>query len=517
MFHKALATSVLFICLLFSLSAQVEITDKADITWGAEGRIGKKDEFKDLISSGDHLYSLVDEGRKAVLIQYDNKLKEKKSLDIDYRINRTSYAYVKSFQLGDRLYFLYREESRSSNMVSLATFYVDLTSMTSDFNPVEIAKVNYSEDGGLSIHPIVSEDEENVAFIIDSHVYHGGPLHFDVQYLTKDLSKVWEKKDIEFKGRQEAHFSFKDFALKEDGTLFMLGKEYPNGNSEKGSNTTVELNFVMLKIFDQGESMEELILDVPSKTITSARFGNLNDGNIVVGGLYSTEKSEIVEGAFLHYIDKESLEILRLAKRAVSSSELESKKYASYYEGNGYTSFYVRDIFVDDQNNVKFVAEQEELTIIVTRSTDANGHSTTSYDYHYYFSNLLVVSATPEGEINWITSVKKDTKTINDSGNHGSIISLYNPQKDQISFVYRTDNPDDDGGLGKLFGKDPKLSMYTTVSNEGKVSEEVLIDHNIHDYELVPARSALVKEDGKNVVVMADKKRKTQMVGVTFK
>jgi len=153
----------------------------------------------------------------------------------------------------------------------------------------------------------------------------------------------------------------------------------------------------------------------------------------------------------------------------------------------------------------------------VTRTSNGNGGYTTSYDYHYYFSNLLVISGTPEGEINWTKSVKKDTKTINDSGKHGSILSMYDSENDQLSFIYRTDNPDDDGGLGKLFGKDPKLTMYTTVSSEGKVNEEVLIDHNIHDFELVPARNAFLNEDGKNVVVMADKKRQTQLVGVKFK
>lgn len=515
MFHKILTTTTLFLCLLFSLSAQVETTDKADITWGDEGRIGKKDEFKKLISSGDHLYTLVDEGRKAELIQYDKQLKEKKSININYRLNRTSYAYVKSFQLGDRLYFIYREESRSSNMVSLASFYVDLKTMTSDFNPIEISKVNYDKDGGLSVHPIVSEDEEHVLFLIDSHVYHGGPLHFDVQLLTKDLSKVWEKKDIEFKGRQEAHFFFKGFSLREDGSLFILGKEYPNGNSESGSNTTVELNFVLLKITEEGEQIEELMLEVPKKNITSARFANLNDGNIVVGGLYTTSESNIVEGVFLNYIDKNSLEVLRVAKRAVSASDLESNKYSSHYEDNSKTSFYIRDIFVDDNNNVKFVAEQEELTVIVHRTRGANGATSTTYDYYYYFSNLLVVSATPNGEINWVQSVKKDTQTHNDKGKHGSVISLYDSNNDQLSFIYRTDNPDDDGGLGKLFGKDPKLTMYTTVSDDGKVEKEVLIDHNIHDYQLVPNRSALF-EDSRSLAVMSDKKRRTQMIGISF-
>lgn len=510
---KNLTTTLLFLCLIFPSLAQVDITDKADITWGAEGRLGKKDEFKELFSSGNHLYTLVDKGRKAELTQYNDKLKEQKTLDIDYRFGRDSYEYIKSFQLEDRLYFIYREKSRSSNMVALTSFYVNLKSMTSDFTPVEIAKVNYDKEGGLSVHPIISEDEENVMFIIDSHVYHGGPLHFDLQLFTKDLSRVWEKKDIEFKDRQEAHFSFKDFSLKEDGTFFMLGKEFPNGNSDKGSNTTVELNFVLLKISDQATSIEELVLDVPKKGIATARFGNLNDGNIVVGGLYSTDNSDIVEGAFLQYIDKESLEVLRLSKKSVNPSYLESEKFKQLHNN---TSFYVRDVFVDDENNVKFVAELEELKIIATSTSGANGATYTSYDYYYYFSNLLIVSATPKGEINWITSVKKDTKTENDGGKHGSIISMYDSKNDQLSFIYRTDNPDDDGGVGKLFGKDPKLTMYTTVSSKGNVSEEVLIDHNIHDYELMPARSSLVNND-RDIVVMADKKRRTQLVGIKFK
>jgi hypothetical protein len=62
MIYKALTTTFLILSLIFSTSAQVETTDKADITWGAEGRIGKKDEFKDLINSGDYTYTLVDEG-----------------------------------------------------------------------------------------------------------------------------------------------------------------------------------------------------------------------------------------------------------------------------------------------------------------------------------------------------------------------------------------------------------------------------------------------------------------------
>jgi hypothetical protein len=127
------------------------------------------------------------------------------------------------------------------------------------------------------------------------------------------------------------------------------------------------------------------------------------------------------------------------------------------------------------------------------------------------------VSATPEGEINWITSIKKDTKTDNDGGKHGSIISMYDKEQDQISFIYRTDHPDDDGGFGKLFGRDPKVTMYTTISKEGKVEKEVLIDHTIHDYELVPARNVFINDDSKNIVVMADKKRQTQLVGVKFK
>jgi hypothetical protein len=59
--------------------------------------------------------------------------------------------------------------------------------------------------------------------------------------------------------------------------------------------------------------------------------------------------------------------------------------------------------------------------------------------------------------------------------------------------------------------------MYTTISKEGKVEKEVLIDHTIHDYELVPARNVFINDDSKNIVVMADKKRQTQLVGVKFK
>jgi hypothetical protein len=106
--------------------------------------------------------------------------------------------------------------------------------------------------------------------------------------------------------------------------------------------------------------------------------------------------------------------------------------------------------------------------------TDVNAYGVVQPNVRnfYYYQNLLVLSISPQGSIDWHTVIRKDQVTVNDNGTYSSYIMCVTP--DKILYVYND-----------LSRKNWTLNV-TEVDEKGVASNSILVRPQNYDGRMVP-------------------------------
>lgn len=265
-------------------------------------------------------------------------------------------------------------------------------------------------------------------------------------------------KELKQKGRTQINMSYdkKSFTLEDimmvnDGKFLVLGKQYemvPTGKRNKTVRTFTK--YVFSKYDAKGKKEMDLPTDVSSHYAMSGKAIYLPDGQLSLAGFYSNDpKKKEVNGVFLHKVDVNTGTVLQSSFKELSANmldqaeedeneldkeeknarkEREKAKEKDGDEDGISRDFVIRNVEVNPVTGALYLIA--ELSRFQTWTTSHyNGKTWTSRTYYMYTnSDLLVISAGAQGQIEWINTLpKRQVETISSSG---SGLGYYSPVTD---------------------------------------------------------------------------------------
>lgn len=171
------------------------------------------------------------------------------------------------------------------------------------------------------------------------------------------------------------------------------------------------------------------------------------------------------------------------------------------------------DIVLRDDGGVVQVAEQNYTTS--NTYIDANGNSSTTYTYH--FNTLIVISISPEGEIDWSRKIPKDQAA---SLFESKWASYYMNVVNNKMYFFHNGNAknllaEDYGDLkGWNLGKKSAL-VATELNVEGYSQKDVILDANTDETIVTPM--TITKNDSDELIVFAKYKKKARYYKMIIK
>ena len=160
------------------------------------------------------------------------------------------------------------------------------------------------------------------------------------------------------------------------------------------------------------------------------------------------------------------------------------------------------------------IAEQYYVRV-VTSYDRATGNTTVRYYYHY--NDIVVISISPKGDIEWATKVPKRQTSVNDNGYYssyammitgGQLHFIYNDHK--INIVERRTNRLKNFRLSDNKG----IIALASVDPDGKVSRRPLLSNRDATTICRPKMCSQISPD--EMLIFGKRGKKTQFGSVLF-
>lgn len=192
----------------------------------------------------------------------------------------------------------------------------------------------------------------------------------------------------------------KTVEIANDGTIFLLCKLL-EGARERSPN---DARFLVFKYDPFTRQLKEIPFQLEGKFITDLQLKVDRENKLLLGGFYSLRNASQVLGMLYARLDTETDSFLVRNTQAFNDAVLSHYlKERQIERGQELSNFYLDDFVLRTDGGLLLLAEQYYVT--QTSYRNINGFWSTQNQYHY--DDILVVSVSPEGGIEWVTPVIK--------------------------------------------------------------------------------------------------------------
>ncbi|MBO6518239.1 MAG: hypothetical protein JJ975_17010 [Bacteroidia bacterium] len=335
-----------------------------------------------------------------------------------------------------------------------------------------------------------------------------------VVVLDQDFSVIWDDKlTIPY---TEKSFSVQDYDVDNHGNVYILGKLYKEKSKRERKKPVA--TYKLLAYTEEGSHREEYGLNLSDKFISEIDYIVKDNGDLLCAGLFSNQNSRNAAGAFYLEIEQESMDVLTenivdfgldfFTEGMSDRQERKVKKKVSKGKDVEFTEYDVRHLVEKEDGGLVMVAEQ--YFVRVTSSTDANGRTT--YTYHYYYNDIIVVSFDEDGEIEWNEKIQKVQYSVNDGGYLSGFNLIVHGDVMHFFFVETGNNVPDLGYTKQSNREDWRRShlVHATVDIDGEKTIESMGRLEKLDFVPVP-RKFRTMNDGRSVIYL--KTRREHRIG----
>ena len=507
-------------------------SDKVDITYGDLLKGSKKETLDDIVARDEQGIICLKTSAKLMkkglitLEQFNHKMQLTKTSIIDLTYNKKIRYYERFIDLDGRLFVFTSSLDKKAKTNNLYVQSINKQTLKLNADIQKIAEIDYSsksKNNSGAFYVRYSNDSSKVLAYFDLPYSKNTPEKFGVEVFDNKMHQLWQK-DISLP-YEDKLFSLKDVLIDEQGNVLFLGRLF----KDKAKTTVkgeVNYKYHLLIYTDEGAKLDKHDIVLKDKYITDMQIGISPKGNILCGGFYSNKGTSSIDGSYFLVFHGETKELIKesveefsmefitegmRAKEEKKTKKKDSKgKDAEMYE-------YDLDNFImrDDGGGV-LIGEQYWVNIVTTSYTDAQGNFRTRTTYHYYYNHIIVISISPEGDIEWTKKIIKYQHTTNESGYFSSYALAI--VKDKLYFIFN-DHP-----KNLMYEKGAKIWSYTRkkimvslveIDGTGNKSKEVLFTSKDIETISVPKVSEQVSAD--ELIIYNIKKKNNQFIKIKFK
>ncbi|MCO4806498.1 MAG: hypothetical protein KC456_07885 [Flavobacteriales bacterium] len=524
---RSLLLIQLSLLISFGYQAQTK-SSKVEVIWGPEFKTPGNSYQKNVVLQDESgLYNLIVEtsllSRTNYLQKFTPDLKLIRSEPQSFR-TLGSYAVLESmFGMNNQIYAFTSRKSTADKTYSLFSDRIDKESLKPDNFAETIAEVDF-QSGILvnrsgSFEYRKSGDESKLLVFMEQPYKRNEAEKFGFKVFDNEMKLIWNQ-DIELPYTDE-NFVRAQIRVGNNGQVYVLGRVYDEGTG--GVFTAKDYRISILEYSGSGTS-KEFKLDLDGKNMNELQMTVADNGDLICAGFYSEmgSASSSIKGSFYLRVNEESGEVERMRTKPFTSefmrkgmregagNRLEKRmEKGRDYELNSYD---IREIIRRKDGGALLVAER--YFVVVTRTTDANGNTSTTYTYHY--EDIVVVNIDPEGNIEWSQKVSKNQISKNDAGRYSGY--ALKVMGDKLFFIFN-DNPKNlyyESGEPAVFRGNVKKAvlMLVEVDRAGNVERELLLSEDESDLYCRPKAMEVISEN--EMIMYTRRRKKNQLARIVF-
>lgn len=463
-----------------------------------------------------YMVTMVGRGRKAqtAISKYDKRMNllKKTEWDLDYKEG----SFTSLQELKDGLVVLFENTDRKAKTTEVYARFMDGNTLSLRKKRTLYEKEFESRRDMYGMNVQIEND-----YVLLYQTLEGrskDQLKANFRVLNSDLEKQWEK-DIVFPFINKKS-DFLDIELSNKGNVYFV---VSNRNDE-----TKEWDKYLYAVTSEGGSvLKDNLGDLPEE-LTDINLQATEEGDIIVAGYYGEQVERAYrKGTFYGEYSGETLRVRKVTSGLLPISllmENKSKKVkrktvrkSNKGKNTGLDNYFVVDrIITKEDGGAIIVGEHFHHYVTTTTTTDANGRTTTTTTHHYEYDDILVVSISAGGELEWERIIPKRQHTTN-----SAITSSYTMviNEDKMYFIFNDDrenhsveNEATNNFITKR--KDMVISVYE-LSSAGYVQKDILTDFNEIEGTFMPRYSEQIG-DNEVMLYVIGRKRSKKALFVTF-
>ncbi len=251
---------------------------------------------------------------------------------------------------------------------------------------------------------------------------------FSVKLFDDQLNALWHRKF-------RLPYSDQDFevinALADNNqNIFIICRLYGQGMI-RINEMTANRHYTLFHYNHKNRKLTEYEINVDNKWIHSARFSLVNDTTLIAGGLYSGSGQGNLAGAFYIRFNTKTGELVNHGFEKLPRDVIQTISYNDDLIFGGLASFELRKMIVRADESAVLVLEKDYVST-TTHFDPYMGHRITTYNYHH--DDLMAISMSPEGAMEWATVVPKTQTSSTSADRHASV--AIHLSSDQLYLLY---------------------------------------------------------------------------------
>ncbi|WP_338813401.1 hypothetical protein V9L05_18675 [Bernardetia sp. Wsw4-3y2] len=516
---------------VLSVFGQINNNAYASVQMGKEYSISRRGEIGSIIGYDKTGFYLLKFETKSLfrtdnyLEHYDINLNQIKSEKLELE---DDYTLVRISQLNGNLYLFSQLLDKKTKEKTLFVQQIDSKSLKFKGQKKQIAQISFEgnrsrNSGSFSFS--VARDTSKIL------VYYQLPYEkkenekFGFHVFDNDMNLLWSKNVI--LPYEDKLLGVTDYKIDKKGNVHLLSILYKEKARTKRAGKP-NYSYKILSYTDEGKTLKEYDVVVKDKFLTDMQLAIADNSNLICAGFYSNVGTFSIEGSYFLTIDSESKQIKTKSFKEFGldfitqdMSEKQKKKTKKKADKGKDVELYEYDlnnIILKEDGGAVLVGEQFYIRESTIRTTGANGQVSSRTNYYYNYHDIIVISISPAGEIDWAHKVPKRQTTVNDGGYYSSYTLAI--VGDKLHFVFN-DNARNiyDKSLkeGKVYSFSYKnlAVALNTVDSNGKQNRISLLNTPKKEEIVRPKVSVQVSKN--EMILFAKRKKKYQFIRITFK
>lgn len=472
--------------------------ENVEIITGEKQEIEKRTIFEDIVGydeTGIYTYrkkvNIAGKIKNHYLEHYDQEMSRTKSVEFILEEKNKEMYFEFIVNLNNELYLFSSFANQKLKKNFLFYQSINKETLKPSKELIKIAEIDYSEksiaNSGLFDYEI-SYVDSNLLIYYSLPYDRGENEKFGFHVFDKNMNQLWHKRvDLTY---TEELMDIEDYKIDSKGNVHLLGLIYDEKRTkEKKGNPNYK--FHVFSFLNNGNQLKEHPLEIEGKFLTDMKIAINKDQDVICGGFYSSESTSSIEGSYFSRISSETNEIVAQSFEEFDSDFLtqyfsekekeKSLKKTSKGKDVSRLEYDLNNIVTRDDGGAILIAEQfyQFTTSYVT--SDGGSRSTTTYN----FNEIIIISKSSEGKIEWTKKIPKKQITVDDLGIYSSyalavannkMYFLFNDHPRNLSF-------NGEGEIQYMSILDQTNVVLVTVDSKGNDKKQLLYSTNLFSSE----------------------------------
>lgn len=244
-----------------------------------------------------------------------------------------------------------------------------------------------------------------------------------------------------------------EFRVDEQGNVYALGKRNFNSQRDRVGGLA-NYEYILFNLGNEGE-VTETRMDGQGRFLTDMKVQITPDGDIVSAGFYSDFNTNGAGGAYYLRMDGETKAVISSSFKAFDidfmvqnmterKAERVQRRLREGRQRNELPHYDIDELIAMPDGSVRMIGEQRlEFT------TSYGAGDSFIIQTHYHYDDMVVVSISPNGEIDWAQRIAKRQRTVDDRAAFSSYALMV---RDNDLSLYFNDNANnlDYNGVGRI-------------------------------------------------------------------